>query len=354
MLLQHWRNAMNNDIQVINGTHRYLLAGLGPRITHDIDNFLNLCLARGFSEKTARAYAYDFLYFFRWLEEKKLSFKKINIKNMIEFIAYQQKNDAGASSINRRLITIDQFFRFCYGDHIQNPGSMAHTGKSKVSFLTYDSLLGIHPIKRRSYAYLKVKGTQKLIVALESDEVAKFFKTLITKRDIAIFYLMLFCGLRSCEVMELQLENINRIDSTVLVLGKGKRQRHVPMSADVMKALDNYIDTERPARAKTDHVFLALKGPKRGMALTAEGFRSIFRYKRATSGVTHANPHRFRHTFARNMAATGMPLPILQILVGHNDPRTTLKYINLTQLDVRKDFLKAMQEVEKNYGKSIF
>ena len=89
------------------------------------------------------------------------------------------------------------------------------------------------------------------------------------------------------------------------------------------------------------------------MRMTLEGLRGIFRYTRAASGITHANAHRFRHTFGRNMAAAGMSLPALQRLLGHSDHRTTLKYINLTLQDVHTDFEKAQSQIKDLYGESI-
>jgi len=345
---------MKNKIAVLKNGNHYSIRGLPPRVSSDIDSFLNLCSARGFSERTSRAYIFDLLSFFRWLQPKKISFKKFTFKNKVEFISDQKKLQMAAQSINRRLNTIDQFYRFCFGKNIQGNTDIAYSGKRYDTFLTYDSSIGIHPIKRKSYKTLKVKETQKLIIPIESKDAAKFFKSLITKRDIAIFNIMLFCGLRSCEVISLKIENINWLNSTILVMGKGGRERHIPISAEVEKSLKIYIDTERPALSKSNHVFLVLKGKNRGMPLTAEGFRAIFRYKRATSGVKNANPHRFRHTFARNMAACGMSLPVLQKITGHHDFRTLLKYINLAQIDVKKDFTKCMKEIEKSYGKSIF
>ncbi len=328
-------------------------AWLPKKTTDDIDNFLTLCQARGYSDDTIRAYFYDFLYFFRWFKTKKTTFINITAKNLVAFIKYQNELMAATASINRRLTTIDQFYRFCFGDNIPGQSNFAHSGKNNNQFLTYDSSVGIHMIKRRSNSILKVKQVQKIIIPLEASDLAKFVRTLTTRRDIAIVYMMLFSGLRSSEVIGLKIENINQLNSTMLIFGKGKKERLIPMAPQLEYALNRYLDTERPVISKSKNVFLALKGPKRGNPLTREGLRSLFRYKRATSGVTNANPHRFRHTFARNMAATGMSLPVLQRLLGHADHRTVIRYINMSQMDLQQEFIAAIDKIEKKYGKSI-
>jgi site-specific recombinase XerD len=345
---------MENKFSVAKSNNFFTILGAPIRFTSQLENFLTLCKARGFSEHTLRAYAYDILYFIRWYKIDKNSFKTLNQKILVEFIIFQHKKCSAPASINRRILTIDQFYRFTFGKNISGSITSKFSNAKTQKFLTYDSSIGIFPIKKGNYKNLKIKMTQKQITALEANELRAFFKAIKSKRDLAIVYLMLFCGFRSSEIISLKLGDINRHQSTLRVFGKGKKERVIPLSMDILKIIDDYLRLERPEHSDHDFLFVCLKGIKRNSPLTREGLRSIFRYKRKISGVSSANPHRFRHTFARNMASLGMGLPVLQKILGHNDYRTTIKYINLTNIDVREQYAKAMIELEKNYGKSIY
>src|SRR6266568_4942924 len=89
-------------------------------------------------------------------------------------------------------------------------------------------------------------------------------------------------------------------------------------------------------------LFVSLKGRARGARMTLAGLRSLFRYHRQTTGVTLANPHRFRHTFASDMVRAGVSLPALMQLMGHADIQTTLHYAQITPQDVYLEYGRAV------------
>ncbi len=96
-----------------------------------------------------------------------------------------------------------------------------------------------------------------------------------------------------------------------------------------VQLLDHYLRLERPDPCSAA-LFVSLKGRARGTHMTAAGLRSLFRHHRQTTGVTLANPHRFRHTFASDMVRAGVSLPALMQLMGHAHIQTTLLYVKLT------------------------
>jgi site-specific recombinase XerD len=334
-----------------NEAREYRVRGLPPNLSKQVISFFDLNLARGFSKRTIRAYAYDlvvFLRFYRGRRRQVPSFRSVDVKTLIEFIKHEKSRNAAPRSINRRLNTVDVFYRHCYDQLI--PGTRAVGSDPRQMrgrrYLTMDSTLGVFPIYAKSGRTLRMKVPHELIRVLEPDEVEAFLDTMRTHRDRAIVILMLACGLRSSEVLSLELDDINPFSKTLRIRGKGNKERVIPIPAKVLEILDHYLERERPirkGREKDPAVFLTLKGPKRGMPMTLEGLRGLFRYKRAISGIAHANPHRFRHTFGRNMVAGGMSLPALQRILGHNDHRTTIRYINLTLKDVHEDFERASE-----------
>jgi site-specific recombinase XerC len=133
-----------------------------------------------------------------------------------------------------------------------------------------------------------------VIVPLSADQVACFWKGFRTFRDLAIVALMLQDGLRSCEILQLQLEDLLLSEARLHVLGKGRKQRFLPLTADTLQVLENYLHLERPL-TNSSALFVSLKGHQRGRPVTIAGLRSLFRHHRVVSKVLQANPHRLRH-----------------------------------------------------------
>src|ERR1035441_1466218 len=114
---------------------------------------------------------------------------------------------------------------------------------------------------------------------------------------------MLLNGLRSREVLALNLEDLLFSEAQIRVPGKGARVRLLPLPPETIRLLQCYLKTERPL-TNAAAVFVSLKGRARGSPLKPAGLRSLFRHHRTSSGVPPANPHRFRHTFGADMSKT--------------------------------------------------
>ena len=180
---------------------------------------------------------------------------------------------------------------------------------------------------------MRVKEARRNVVPLSVDEVARFWSSFRTSRDLAIVGLMLLQGLRSDEVLSLNRDDILLSEAQLRVHGKGSKLRFLPLAPESVQLLDHYLRLERPDPCSAA-LFVSLKGRARGTRMTAAGLRSLFRHHRQTTGVTLANPHRFRHTFASDMVRAGVSLPALMQLMGHAHIQTTLLYVKLTPQDV--------------------
>jgi site-specific recombinase XerD len=153
---------------------------------------------------------------------------------------------------------------------------------------------------------------------------------------------MLLDGLRSCEVLTLQLEDLQLADAQLRVLGKGNKQRVLPLPHEILEVLQNYLRLERPL-TNSPSLFVCLKGHQRGQPMTSAGLRSLFRHHRCRTQVARANPHRFRHTFGAEMVRAGISLPALQHLMGHSQIHTTMLYVQLAPQDVWREYARAVQ-----------
>jgi site-specific recombinase XerD len=149
---------------------------------------------------------------------------------------------------------------------------------------------------------------------------------------------MLLSGLRSREVIELELRDLDQEEQEVRVRGKGDKDRPVPYPPDLRRSLRAYLERERPQNAPSSKLFVSLKGRRRGEAMTTAGLRSLFRHHRVASDVAKANPHRWRHTFGSEMVRAGISLPALMKLMGHSDVHTTMRYVELSAAVVREEF----------------
>jgi integrase len=176
------------------------------------------------------------------------------------------------------------------------------------------------------------------------DEVARFWASFRTARDLAIVGIMLLQGLRSAEVLELNEDDVLLSEAQLRVRGKGNKQRLLPLAPETVQLLDHYRLLERP-KVSTTALFISLKGPARGIRMTLPGIRSLFRHHRKSTGIKIANPHRFRHTFASDMVRAGMSLPALMQLMGHADAQTTLRYVKITPQDVYQQYARAVTQL---------
>src|SRR5260370_21380174 len=147
---------------------------------------------------------------------------------------------------------------------------------------------------------LRVSEPKRTIVPLSVDDVARFWASFHTSRELAIVGLMLLQGLRSQEVRDLNRDDLRLPEAEIRVPGKGNKPRFLPLAPEAIQLLDHYLRLERPD-APTAPLFVSLKGPARGARMTPAGLPSPFRYPRHTTGAQPANPPCFLHTLAPHM-----------------------------------------------------
>jgi len=338
-------------VRVVLGRSPRFQVVAGDGAVAGANDFLRALEVRGLSPNTLRAYAFDLVVLCRWLDQTKQSIRTLTAAKLIDFIADQRKAGANPNSINRRLTTIRLFYRFCTDQDLERgagtvPPAPYYLGRGR------DRYLGLYPIRRSSRLKLRVKTPRKLIEPLTPDEVRMFLGRLRRYRDLALVQLLLFCGLRSDEVIRLELDDLLFRDRRLRVHGKGGRERVVPLPEMLASLLRDYLRFERPARCRTARVFVVLQGPRRGQPMTAAGLRSLFRRRRKQRELARANPHRWRHTFGADMARAGVRLPMLQRMMGHVQPHTTLQYINLSLDDLAAEYDRAVAEIKKRYEPS--
>jgi len=307
-----------------------------------VNRYLDQQYVRRLSDKSLRLYAHNLLHFVRWWASGHhtgdVAESDLTESTLLDYVRFQSALEPrpSGSTINSRVATADRALRTEFPD-----------APCQVAPGFHQAFLQRRPMglgrPRLSFSRLRVKSPKRSIVPLSVDEVARFWASFRTARDLAIVGLMLLQGLRSAEVLTLNRDDILLSESQLRVRGKGNKLRFLPLAPETTQLLDHYLRLERPNPC-TDALFVSLKGSSRGARMTAAGLRSLFRYHRQTTGIRLANPHRFRHTFGSDMVRAGVSLPALMQLMGHSDIQTTLLYVQVTPQEVFLQYARAVAQ----------
>jgi integrase len=312
------------------------------------NRFLDALCVRGLQPLSLRSYAYILLHFTRWwsrqpgVEVGRFAAEQFTESTLVDYVRDQLNEQPKPSpeNVNGRSALVRRLFQFYFHQ------DMPHAPYLIQRAWWRRSPLGYARGRVAVAADLKLKVPQRVIVPLSVEQVARFWGSFHTARDLAIVALMLLNGLRSREVLALKLEDLLFSEAQVRVHGKGGRVRLLPLPPETMRILQGWLKTERPL-TNAPQVFVSWKGEARGRSMTEAGLRSLFRHHRAATGVPQANPHRFRHTFGSDLIRAGVSLPALMRLMGHAHIHTTLLYIQLTPQDVFDEYARAVAQMAK-------
>jgi len=234
------------------------------------------------------------------------------------------------ATVNRRVAAVRAFFEFLVmtGSRTGNPVPAPRRGQGVRP--TARGMLGhLGPGRARGGGRL-VREERRLPECLDLEDVQLFLAGLRTHRDRAVVLAMLLGGLRSAEVRGLRLADVDQGRRRLRVVGKGGKERVIPVDAAFFAELVSYLRLERPHGLATPECFVVLRGPSTGAPMSEAGIRSMFRRHRDGSGAVRVRPHRLRHTYGTELAAAGIDLLALRDLMGHASPETTGRYVHLS------------------------
>jgi len=331
-------------VKLLQEGRDFRLVDARGRCVSDVNEFLRTLRIRGLSPHTVRAYAYDLRSFFSWLTSSG-KVRSLERADLCKFIDQQRESNLSPRSINRRLTTVQLFYRFVTGKDL--PGAVCCANYRARS---RDRNLGIHRLSHRNSVHLRVKVPKKLITPLTNDQVKFLLRQFARYRDLTLCYLMVLCGLRAQEVLNIQCGDLRPFEKTLYVHGKGNKERLLPLPDVIWGVIAKYMALERPTDCVTKALFVVLQGRGRGQPMTIAGVRSLFRVRRQHPQLANIHPHLLRHTFGSAMAASGMSLPTLQRMMGHAFPETTMQYINLSMNDIVEQFQRATEKIARHYS----
>ena len=307
-----------------------------------INRYLDREYVRRLADTNLRIYAHNLLHFVRWWESVHhtgdVGEGDLTESTLLDYVRFQSSRQPrpSGSTINDRVAVADRALRNEFPD-----------APCQIARGFHQPFLRRRPMglgrPRVAMSRLRVKAAKRNILPLSVEEVARFWSSFRTARDLAIVGLMLLQGLRSAEVLSLNRDDVLLSEAQLRVRGKGNKLRFLPLAPETTQLLNHYLRLERPDPC-TAALFVSLKGPARGARMTPAGLRSLFRYHRRTTGIQLGNPHWFRHTFASDMLRAGMSLPALMQLMGHADIQTTLHYVQVTPQDVYLQYARAVAQ----------
>lgn len=278
----------------------------------EIDRFIDSIWAqKGLAELTLRAYRQDLRQFSRWLSSRGIDLARADRSSIQQYLASRFDGGASASSNARLLSTLRQYYRHLLrgGQRSDNPTALISAPK-------------IHRGLPQSLAEAEV---ERLLEAPNLDSAYGL-------RDRCMLELMYGSGLRVSELVGLRLDQINANLGLVRLIGKGSKERVVPVGEEALHWLGRYLKQARPelqsSRPICDDLFLS----SRGRAITRQAFWQNIKKHLLTAGVkTVFSPHSLRHAFATHLLNHGADLRSVQMLLGHSSLSTTQIYTHIAR-----------------------
>jgi site-specific recombinase XerD len=348
------------ELRVIGDGEEFVVGGEAIRQRRDIavvNRFLAHLRDRNFALATRRAYAYDVLNFLRFLIERGIALVEVRPTDLFDYLDWQSepkrtrgsnvvrlsaRRGAAPATLNRRIAAVRGLFEFAVITGAVSASPVPAPRRSS-GLRARRGLLGHVRGRHPRPGGRLVREDRRLPESLDLREVEAFLADLGTHRDRAMVLLMLLGGLRAGEVRALRLADVDMGRRQVRVLGKGGRERIVPVDRPFFTELAAYLRDERPADCATVECFVVLRGPTAGQPLTEAGMRRIFRTHRARSGAARVRPHRLRHTYGTELAAAGIDLLVLRELMGHASPETTGRYVHLSAETLAAEYTAARE-----------
>lgn len=269
-----------------------------------LTRYLNSLTGRNLSRHTTVAYRTDLLQFLQWLTQNDMSVnrpEKITRTHILDYLSHLAGLGRSGVTRSRKLASIREYCKFLVSEQL-----LSHSPTDTI----------VRPkSERKQRVFLRVDEYMRLLNAAAGNS-----------RDYAILQLFLQTGIRVAELVGLQLSDIDLASGTMLVNGKGNKQRTVYLEKKATQALRAYV----PARSHSadQHVFLNYQGS----GLSVRGVMDIVEKYRKLAGISKKfSCHSLRHTCATYKAVKGYTPPDLQDLLGHKKPETSLIYVHMAR-----------------------
>jgi integrase/recombinase XerD len=282
-------------------------AATDPAVTRFLDA---VWMERGLSSNTLAAYRADLTALSRWLADRGVQMLRTTRGDLLGFIAWRVEAGARPRSTARQLSSFRRFFRYLVREGVIRDDPTAQIEMPKIG--------------RSLPKSLSEEEVEALLSApLVSDPLGH--------RDRTMLEVLYATGLRVSELVSLKYNAVNLNQGVIRVLGKGNRERLIPVGEEAVRWLQEFIAGARNEillDRTTDYLFPT----RRGDRMTRQAFWHIIkRYARKSSIDKDLSPHTLRHAFATHLLNHGADLRVVQMLLGHSDLSTTQIYTHVAR-----------------------
>ncbi|MGI6393900.1 MAG: site-specific tyrosine recombinase/integron integrase [bacterium] len=276
-----------------------------------------------YSINTRDGYSKDIELMQRYFNEAGLNLEELDKEDLKDYLGAIY-SEVKASSLKRKIAAIRQFYAFLKKREIIEENPALTLSGPKISSILPGALSREEMLKIIEFPYKK---------------------DLMGLRNRAIIELLYSSGIRVGELVSLKFKNLNLRNKTVNVLGKGKKERLIPVTHQATESIENYLLMKKGGKEGESIIFCNLKGK----GLTERGVQYIIDRIAIEAGIfRNVTPHMLRHSFATHFLENGMNLRYLQHLLGHSNLSTTEIYTHLSIEQLKKVYNKAHPGSKKN------
>ena len=287
---------------------------------NNVEDFILLFLEKSITEKnltnaTINCYKKDLKGFYNFLKKNNYNLFSCTYYNIVSWIELLGKQSLEKSTISRKISTVRQFF----------------------NFLFVEKLIDVNPVTN----IIPPKNKQALPRFLSEEDIKKIFNYLYVNKDtfknfqtLLLTELLYATGLRVSELVSMKLSNLNEDLNSICILGKGNKERVIPLAKITKKILSQYLISSYYLKSK-DKSGDSWLFPSRRSHITRQTYYYKLKSIAIKSGLTNykISPHMLRHAFASHMLKNGADLKVIQYLLGHEDISTVQIYTHVNLKD---------------------
>lgn len=296
------------------------------------EKFISNLEYKNYSENTIKSYLNDITQFESFLIDNGLSenLESVNRERIARhFITYLSENNYDSNSINRKIVSLNNFY----------------------NFLIKEEIIDTNPFE----FIIKPKVIKKLPKIISEKEILNLYESIDTKTDLGfrnylIFDMLYTTGIRASELINIKIKDISISRKEILITGKGNVDRYCYLTDALVDNIQTYLVSIRSnLLSKSGIIYEELFINYKGTPLTSRGLRVVLKSIIEKSGETYnLHPHVLRHAFATSLLNNGADLRSVQELLGHKNLKTTQIYTKVSNEILRKNFEKASPRNKEN------
>lgn len=266
---------------------------------------------KGLSSNTIEAYKRDLMKFDGFVKKRKVQLEQVGRDELVDFLASLYRQKLESKSVARHLVTLRNFFRWALIQELVKSDPAASLESPKV--------------RRSLPGYLKLEEVEKLLAQADP-------KTPLGLRDRAMLEVLYSTGLRVSELVGLKVADLDARVGCVRCIGKGDKERIVPVGKKALAIVERYLRESRPQLASKPASSPMLFVNRNGGRITRVGVWKILSERGKRAGLrVGLTPHMLRHSFATHLLERGADLRSVQLMLGHSDISTTQIYTHVVE-----------------------